>query len=477
MENDARTREKHTFYVECCPDRHREAEMTIPWQRIQNREQLLSNGSVALRTHTVDIIEHAIRAADPYTATKKLIKLEDDAIHLNGKKYVLEGVKIYVIGAGKASQSIALALEEILGDRISEGIIALKKGEKPLLTKIKIIESSHPVPDENSFLAAKRIIEVSNKATENDIVFAVFTGGSSSLAVYPAEGICLDEKQAVNRLLLKCGASIREINAVRKHISKIKGGKLAAEIFPARLINLTVSDVIGDPLDYITGLTVPDTSTWEDAWNTMDRYHLWDQVPTFISQFMREKRGGETPKKFDSWYQSCILVPGDAAFFGAIKRCEELGYSTEVTEFHIEGESCNRAFEFVALADKIMDQHPLGTRCAFIGRGETTVLLENELGVGGPNQEFALCAAISIQGRKDIVVAAIGTDGTDGPTEASGGIVDGFSIDRAKSKGIVPDESLQSHDSSRFLKQSRDLIITGPTGTNVNDLMIVLSVK
>ncbi len=449
--------------------------MTIPWQRIQNREQLLSNGPINLRTHAVDIIEYAIRAADPYTATKNKIKVDSKILSLDKTRYDLDGANIYVVGAGKASQPIAFALEEILGDRISGGIIAIKQGEKPVLNKIETIEASHPVPNENSFHAAKRIIEVSNKATENDIVFAVFTGGSSSLAVYPAEGICLEEKQEVNRLLLKCGASIREINAVRKHLSKIKGGKLADKIFPARLINLTVSDVIGDPLDYITDPTVPDTSTWEDAWNTMNIYHLWDQVPTSIKQFMREKRAGETPKIFDSCYKSWILVPGDAAFLGAAQRCEQLGYKTEITRFHIEGESCNRAFDFVALADKLIEQHPSGTMCAFIGRGETTVLLENELGIGGPNQEFALCAAISIKGRRNIVIAAVGTDGTDGPTDASGGIVDGFTIDRARSKGILPDELLRSHDSSRFLKQTGGLIITGPTGTNVNDLMIVLS--
>lgn len=448
--------------------------MAIPWIRIENREQLISVGPVALRKHAVDIIEHAIRAADPYSATKDLIKKEGEILFLDNTRYELEGVNIYVVGAGKASQPIAFALEEILGDRITEGILALKQGEKSVLTKIETLEASHPVPNKVSYLAAERIIEVSNKATENDIVFAIFTGGSSSLVVYPARGLRLDDLQTVYRLLLNCGASIREINAVRKHLSQIKGGKLVDKIFPASLINLTVSDVIGDPLDYITDLTVPDTSTWEDAWNTMDKYHLWNEVPNQVKKFLLEKRGGETPKKFEDCIKSWILVPGNAAYLGALRRCKELGFNADVTGFHIEGESCTRANDFVTLAENNSNKYSSETVYALIGDGETTVMLNNELGDGGPNQEFSLCAAVSIEGRQGIVVAAVGTDGTDGPTGASGGLVDGFTLERSRTKGLRPKKLLKTHDSMRVLRESGDLVITGPTGTNVNDLMIVL---
>jgi len=451
--------------------------MTISWQKIQNREQLLSVGATALRRYAVDIIEYAIRAADPYSAAKELIERDGHYIRLNDKIFDLQASNIYIIGAGKASQPIAFALEEILGDLISEGLIVIKQGEKSMLNRIETIEAGHPVPNEKSFLAAKKVLEISEKATKNDIVFALFTGGSSSLMVCPAKGIRFDELQKVYKLLLNCGASIREINAVRKHISRIKGGRLAKEIFPARLINLTVSDVIGDPIDYITDLTVPDTSTWEDAWKTMDAYQLWGLVPSSVEKFMRERRNGETPKEFDTSVNSWIIVPGDAAYHSAIQRCEELGFITRKVNFFFEGESCLAAKEIVLLAERMVVDHPLHDKFALIGRGETTVLIKTEEGIGGPNQELALCAALQIIDRSGIVVAAIGTDGTDGPCEASGGLVDGTTIQRALVKNISPNEYLEAHDSMNFLKETGDLIITGPTYTNVNDLMFVLIEK
>jgi len=235
--------------------------------------------------------------------------------------------------------------------------------------------------------------------------------------------------------------------------------------------------VIGDPIDYITDLTVPDTSTWEDAWKTMDTYQLWGLVPSSVEKFIRERRNGETPKEFDTGVNSWIIVPGDAAYHGAIQRCEELGFITKEVNFFFEGESCIAAHELVFLAERMVVDHPSHNKFALIGRGETTVLIKTEEGTGGPNQELALCAALEIVDKNGIVVAAIGTDGTDGPCEASGGLVDGTTIQRALVKNLSPNEYLEAHNSMNFLKETGDLIITGPTYTNVNDLMFVLVEK
>jgi hydroxypyruvate reductase/glycerate 2-kinase len=449
--------------------------MATRWNKILNRNQLLANGPAKLRVDAIDIIEHAIRAADPYSATKRLLHLEGNIFRVGKHEYSLdEWESIYIIGAGKASQPIVMALEETLGEHITDGLISIKQGEEASLNRVQTIESGHPVPDKNSHHAAQEIIKIAQRAGKNDIVFSAFTGGSSALVVSPLVGITLEEKQELNRLLLDSGAAIREINALRKHLSQIKGGRLALEIFPAELINLTVSDVIGDPLDYITGLTVPDTSTWEDALCTMDRYNLWDQVPSSIRQMVKSKAGGETPKQFNNNYTSHIVVHGDAACSGAIARCKELGYETELIAPNIEGESCSQAFKFISDAKRIIEKLPSKENIAIVASGETTVAIDRVSGEGGPNQEFALCAAMAIEDKPGTIVAAVGTDGTDGPGDASGGLVDSDTIQRALSMNLDPRHHQSIHASSNFLKATGDLIITGPTGTNVNDIVFML---
>lgn len=450
--------------------------MVARWNKIMNRDQLLVHGPAKLRNDAVDIIEHAIQAADPYKATKNLIQLDGDIITIGTQRYNLgQWENLYIVGAGKASHSIAIAFEEILEKHITGGLISIKQGETHSLNQIRVIESGHPVPNENSFFAAQEILKIARAASKNDVVFSLITGGSSSLLVSPVPGISLEEKRELNRILLNSGASIREINAVRKHLSQIKGGRLALEIFPAELINLTVSDVIGDPLDYITGPTVPDTSTWEDAVRTMDNYDLWDKVPASINRIIREKAGDETPKRFSGHYSSYIVVPGDAACIGAMKRCMELGYVAEPIALDIEGESSTQATDFVSLTNEVTSKQSPNVKVAVIAGGETTVTIDLASGMGGPNQEFALCAAMAIDGRPNTVVAAVGTDGTDGPGDASGGLVDGNTLHRARSKGLDPKQFLSLHDSRSFLAGTGDLIITGPTGTNVNDLMFLLA--
>jgi hydroxypyruvate reductase/glycerate 2-kinase len=356
-----------------------------------------------------------------------------------------------------------------LGDRITAGLVVLKRGEAHRLRRIRIIEADHPVPDEQSLRAAREVVEIARRAASRDLVFAAITGGSSALLAWPANGITLAEKQVLNRLLLMCGASIREINAVRKHVSRVKGGRLAEQIFPAGLVNLTVSDVTGDPLDYITGPTVPDSSTYQDAWRTMDKYHLWERVPSSVRDHLRRGPEIESPKAFSHPCHTLVVVPGDAACRGAAQRTEQLGYVPHVLTTEMEGESRDEALTFVDAANAF--QPP----CALIAGGETTVTIQGEPGPGGSNQEFALSAALAIAGRAGIVVASVDTDGTDGPTQAAGGLVDGETVARGRAAGLEARQCLQTHSAMTLLRSSGDLIITGHTGTNVNDLKLLLT--
>jgi glycerate 2-kinase len=443
--------------------------------QVLNRSSLVAHGPSRLRADAVAIIEHAIRAANPYEATKRLVRLEGDCLQIEALRFDLrEWENIYVLGAGKATQGIALALEEILGERLTDGVVVLKRGEAQLLEKMRVVYASHPVPDEGSLKGARELVELARKAGKHDLVISAITGGSSSLAVLPPQGVSLADKQRLNELLLASGASIREINAVRKHVSLIKGGRLALEIFPAELVVLTVSDVVGDALDYITDLTVPDTSTYLDAWKTLDKYCLWERLPGPIRDHLRRGVETESPKSFEHNYYPFIVVPGDAAFDGAVERCKELGYTVALLPKEIEGESAMQARVIVDQAQALFKVSCVEKPCILIGRGETIVSILGPSGKGGPNQEFALAAALVIQGQDGIVAASIDMDGTDGPTEFSGAIVDGWTVKRASESGFDADEDLRIHASTELLHAADDLVSTGPTMTNVNDLMFIL---
>ncbi len=445
------------------------------WHEVLNRSSLIDHGPTKLRADAVEIIEYAIRAADPYEATRNLVNLYGNILHIGSLAYDISVLKnIYLVGAGKATQGIAIALEEILEERLTDGIVILKRGEDNHLKKTRVIYASHPVPDESSLEGAREMVKLARQAGANDLVISAVTGGSSALVVLPPPGVSLSDKQRLNELLLASGASIREINAVRKHVSLIKGGRLALEVFPAELVVLTVSDVVGDALDYITDLTVPDTSTYQEAWNTLDKYNLWEQIPGSILSHLQKGMETESPKSFAYNYTPFIIVAGDAAYNGAIGRCKELGYDVTLIEKEIEEESVTQARLIVDQAQALLSTSRSDKPLALIGRGETIVSNSGISGKGGPNQEFALAVAVAIQGQNGIASASIDLDGTDGPTEFSGAIVDGGTIMRASAGGFDPEECLQIHASTIFLEAAHDLVITGPTGTNVNDIMFIL---
>jgi hydroxypyruvate reductase/glycerate 2-kinase len=443
--------------------------------KVLNRSRLIDHGPSKLRTDAIDIIEYAIRAADPYIATIDLVHLKGNTLHIGSLIYdISQFNNIYLLGVGKATQGIAIAIEEILGKFLTDGVIILKRGEVNRLKKVRVIYASHPVPDESSLEGARELVKLARQAGENDLVISVVTGGSSSLVVLPSPGVSLADKQYLNGLLLACGASIREINAVRKHVSLIKGGRLALEVFPANLVVLTVSDVVGDPLDYITDLTVPDSSTYLDAWTTLEKYKLWNKLPGSIRNHLQKGVETESPKSFEHNYYPFILVAGDSAFRGAIARSTDLGYVVTLIEKEIEEESVTQARLLVDQAQRLTSTSRTSRRCALIGRGETIVSMSGKSEKGGPNQEFAVAAAAAIQGLDEIIAASIDLDGTDGPTEFCGAIVDGGTVLRAMEGGYHVENCLNIHASTDFLQAAGDLVFTGPTGTNVNDIMFIL---
>jgi len=445
---------------------------------IRNREELTSHGETEGREAVVDIIEQALLAADPYSATTNLVQLNRDILTVGDLRYDLSRRgRIYVLGAGKATFPIAKALEEILRERIADGIVIVKEGQEGTLRRIKKREASHPLPNEQGFMAAQEMKSLAEAAQEGDIVFCAITGGSSALAPLPAPGITIEEKRKVHELLLNSGATIREINAVRKHLSRIKGGRLALSIFPAEIINLTVSDVTEDPLDYITGPTVPDTSTFADAIQVLNNYDLLGKIPESAREYLLDATAEmENPKDFsDRPVHDFVIVKSSVPCEAASNRARGLGFTPMILTSTFEGESKEVSYVFTSIAREVKTHgRPLAAPCAVIASGETTVTLCGEYGKGGANQEFALSAALQLDGRNGVVIAAIDTDGTDGPTELAGGIVDSSTTERARQKGLDLRHRLRSHDATTALTELGDAIRTGHTGTNVNDLYLML---
>lgn len=448
-------------------------------QYIQNRDRLIDHGNSHLRNAAVEIIEYALSAADPYASVDRLVHVTDELLVIGDLQLDLRNYeRIFILGAGKASRGIALALEDKLGDHISDGVFVLKHGDDASLQHARVVYAAHPIPDEGSCRGAQMMMDMAGKMTEKDLVFAGITGGSSALLASPVAGVYLGDLQKVHQLLLLSGADIFKINAVRKHLSSIKGGWLAERIMPATLINLTVSDVVGDQLDYITGPTVPDTSTFEDARGVMDEYGLWDSFPVSASDYLR--RGGsaeETPKDFGNLpLHSFVVVAGDAACVAAAERASELGFKSMILTSVLEGEAREAGSFLASIVKEVLRfGRPIAPPCAIIAGGENVVTIgSNHRGDGGPNQEFVLSAGLEIAGLDRILVAAIDTDGFDGNTDAAGGMVDGSTRAAVEAEGIDPIMSLRKHDVDGLLRRVGDVIITGPTGTNVNDLKILL---
>ncbi|MFQ5951522.1 MAG: glycerate kinase [Candidatus Geothermarchaeales archaeon] len=445
---------------------------------VRNKRELLAHGNRKGRRIALDIIEHALRAVDPYSAVKRLVKITNDVLSVGNLKIDLSQVgNIYAVGAGKATLPVAHALQEILGERLTKGVIIVKHGQKATLNRIQVIEGGHPIPDTSGLRGARKILKLVKTGERGDLLFSLMTGGCSALMPLPIEGVTLPDKRRVTELLLRSGANIQEINAVRKHISAVKGGRLARHFRGKMLVNLTVSDVIGDPLDYITGPTVPDTSTFVDAISSLTRHGLWDRAPASITRHLgRSDPQMESPKSFPGLkYRTFVLTNNIDACHAAEKRARELGLNAQILSTMMEGESVDMGIVMSGIAKEISKyNNPVEKPCAVITSGETTVTMRGKAGQGGPNQEFALGFATKLTGIENAALVAIGTDGTDGPTGIAGGIADDQTLQRAAEMGIDLFQSLRNHSSSQALKRLRDAVITGHTGTNVMDLRVMI---
>jgi hydroxypyruvate reductase len=420
-----------------------------------------------LRRHALSIFRASLAAADPAGAVAR---------HL-ARRHFDRFRHIYVIGAGKAGASMAQAAERVLGRRITAGLINVKDGHTAPLRRIELNQCGHPVPDERGAAGSARIAQIAASAGRDDLVLCLVSGGASALLPLPAEGITLEEKQATTRLLLACGATIHQINAVRKHISRIKGGQLARLAAPARVESLLLSDVIGDNLDVIgSGPTAPDASTFATASAIFDRFAIRHLVPASVrARIERGVRGEipETPKPADPLFarvRNTVVGGNRLALDAAARAARLLGYRTLILSSTIEGETREIARMHAAIAREISSTgRPIRPPACIVTGGETTVTIKGD-GLGGRNQEFTLAAALDIAGLPRVVVFIAGTDGSDGPTDAAGAIADGQTLARQPDARLF----LDRNDSYHYFQPLGDLVITGPTNTNVMDVRLIL---
>lgn len=434
------------------------------------------------RTDAEAIFAAAVRAADPRRCVERILSVQDGNLIIAGSTIPLAEVsRVLVIGAGKATPAMAVAAEAVLGERITAGAINTKYDHAVPLTRILTTECGHPVPDAEGVQGTGRILDLLAPANRDTLVLCLFSGGGSALFPAPAEGLTLADKQETTRLLLACGATIDEINAVRKHLSEVKGGQLARRAQPARVISLLLSDVIGDPRDTIaSGPTYPDSTTFADCLELMTRYRLLERLPAPVRARLESGAAGrvsETPKPGDPCFartETRVIGNNALALDAAREEAARRGYRPLVLSSRIQGEAREVAAVYAALAQEACTTgQPVPAPACIIGGGETTVTLRGH-GRGGRNQELALAAAVRLAGWDRVTLLSAGTDGTDGPTDAAGAVVDGSTVERARQRGFQAADHLDRNDAYPLLAGTGDLLVTGATGTNVMDLQLVL---
>lgn len=436
-----------------------------------------------LRSHALAILAACLGAVDPYQAVRRALCPQGSTLRVGGQAHDLGGYKrIIAVGAGKAGAPMVQALEDVLGPRLSGGRVVVKQGHGAPTRVVELLEASHPLPDQGSLTAGRAVMEMLAEADERTLVFCLLSGGGSALLVAPAPGLTLYDKQETTRLLLACGADIGEINAVRKHLSILKGGGLARLAAPATVISLIVSDVVGDHLDVIaSGPTVADASTWADVRAVLRRYDLLHRVPSAVRQRLEMGVAGrlpETPKPgqdFLSRGQNLIVASNRQALLAGQARAGELGYAPLLLSSSLTGEAKTVGQVLAALArEAVASGHPLAPPCCLLSGGETTVTLGENPGLGGRNQELALAAGVSLAGLEGVLLLSAGSDGGDGPTGAAGAFAHGRSLSQALALGLKPRLHLERHDAYPLFEALGDLLVTGPTRTNVMDIQILL---
>ncbi|MGB9959144.1 MAG: glycerate kinase type-2 family protein [Candidatus Bathyarchaeales archaeon] len=454
--------------------------------RIKNTEQLIENGETLLdrkaRTLALKSLKNAVNAADPKKIIKSKISLRGSVIHVNGYSFDLKKFKnIYVVGGGKASGSMAETLEELIGKYITCGLVNVPRGSEHKTSVVRLHEASHPVPDESGVEGTKCIMEIAEKADEEDLLICLISGGGSSLMPLPRDGITIADKRRITEELLKCGANIKEINTVRKHISEFKGGWLAKKAFPATVLNLILSDVLGDPLDFIaSGPTVPDSTTFSDAIKVLKKYGLWEKTPQSVRKVLLDGERGlipETPKAGDEAFKkvfNIIIGNNRSSSIAAYEALKSEGLNVVLLTTLLEGEARQVGTVLASVAREITHSgNPVQRPASVVAGGETTVTVLGN-GLGGRNQELVLSAALKLRSLDGVVAASISTDGVDGPTDAAGALADGKTLAKAEKIGLEAEEYLAGNDSYHFFSKIGDLIFTGPTGTNVNDITVIV---
>lgn len=427
---------------------------------------------------------HAVGARD---AVLGALRIEAGRLQAGGQTYDLADYRrIVVVGAGKAAAGMAQAVESLLGARIASGLIVVKHGHARPLSFIEQVEAAHPVPDEAGAVSAQRILEMARQADARTLLICLLTGGASALLAAPIEGVTLSDKQQTTALLLNSGASIAELNAVRKHLSAIKGGRLAQAAYPARVLALMLSDVIGDPPDVIaSGPTAPDASQFADAWAVVARYGLQDKLPIRVVDYLRRGLAGDAPETVKAGdeglatTQNLIVASNRLALEAARRHASLAGWPSRIVTAELGGEAREVASSLAQLARAELAQMAPGERRCLLFGGETTVTVRGA-GRGGRNQELALAFALAVDGLEGVSLLSGGTDGGDGPTDAAGALVDGATAARARRVGLAPEDFLACNDSCTFF-QSLDAatgstchLITGPTDTNVMDVLVLL---
>jgi hydroxypyruvate reductase len=442
------------------------------------------------------ILATAIQAVEPGIAVKRYFRREGDLLYIGNHLYDLsEYSRVFLIGAGKASAPMAYTSAEILGEHLSEGIIIVKEGylqsqnsqesesdQNSYSSRLTIIEAGHPIPDQRGVQSTGRIIKLLEKTRSDDLVIALISGGGSALLTSPITGVTLQDIQGITGELLACGANITEINTLRKHLDQVKGGGLARMAAPATLATLILSDVIGDPLDIIaSGPTVPDMSTYDDAYLVLDRYGITERIPhSILANLVQGIKGEilETPKPGDLFFSNTnntIIASNRQAAQAALYQAQAEGFNTLLLTTYLQGEAHQAGLFLTSIALQInATGQPLNRPACIVAGGETTVTVKGK-GLGGRNQELALGAVANLAGLSEMTLVTLATDGGDGPTDAAGAVVTGETLNRASQYGLDPNNYLRRNDAYHFFEPLGDLLKPGPTFTNVNDLTFLFA--
>ncbi|MCB2148962.1 MAG: glycerate kinase [Deltaproteobacteria bacterium] len=441
-----------------------------------------TDNRLRLKAIATSIFNAGVKAVDPESCVNRHLQLTAGDLRVGKRSFCLEKIdKLYLVGAGKASAAMARAAERVLGERIDAGLVITKYGHGVPLRRCRVMEAGHPVPDENGIKATQALLDLVATAGPGDLILCMISGGGSALTPAPAEGISLVDKQETTRLLLACGATIHEINTIRKHLSRIKGGRLSRCANGAPLVSLILSDVIGDDLDIIaSGITAPDPGTFGDCLEILSRYGLLEKVPAPVRGHLAAGGRGdvdETPKPGDPVFEGVenrIIGSLSDALSAAEIEARRLGFNPLILSSMIQGEAREVAKVLCAVGGEVRRSgRPIPAPACLLSGGETTVTLNGD-GKGGRNMELALAAGIALSGASGTLMLSAGTDGSDGPTDAAGAFADGSTVSRAHGLGLSASGHLAGNDAYRFFQPLGDLFITGPTRTNVMDLQVLL---